>query len=45
LTGVVIVNEFAPHLGTGTSAFATWIADYDKDANAEGITHPLVTMN
>jgi hypothetical protein len=45
LTGVVIVDEFAPHLWTGTSAFATWIADYDKDANAKGITDPLVTMD
>ncbi|MGC2620310.1 MAG: nuclear transport factor 2 family protein [Acidobacteriaceae bacterium] len=42
--GVVIVDEFVPHLWTGKSAFATWIADYDKDAKTKGITDPLVTM-
>jgi hypothetical protein len=44
-SGVVIVDEFAPHLWTGKSSFATWIADYDKDAKAKGITDPLVTMD
>ncbi len=42
-SGVVIVDEFAPHLWTGTSAFATWIAEYDKDAKTKGITDPVVT--
>jgi hypothetical protein len=42
---LVIVDEFAPHLWTGKSSFATWIADYDKDAKAKGITDPLVTMD
>jgi hypothetical protein len=44
-SGLVIVDEFAPHLWTGTSAFTTWMADYDKDAKAKGITEPMVTMD
>lgn len=43
--GLVIVDEFAPYLWTGKSSFPTWIADYDKDAKAQGITNPLVTMD
>ena len=44
-SGLVIVDEFAPHLWTGKSAFATWSADFDKDAKAKGITEPMVTMD
>ena len=44
-SGLVIVDEFAPHLWTGKSAFTTWMADYDKDAKAKGITEPKVTMD
>jgi len=43
--GLVIVDEFAPHLWTGRSAFTAWTADYDKDAKAKGITDPLVIMD
>jgi hypothetical protein len=42
--GIAIVDEFAPHLWVGKSAFATWSADYDKDAKAKGITEPAVSM-
>ena len=44
-SGLVIVDEFAPHLWTGKSAFTTWMADYDKDAKAKGLTEPKVTMD
>ena len=43
--GVVIVDEFMPHLWTGKSSFARWIADYNKDASAKGITDPSVSMD
>ena len=44
-SGLVIVDEFAPHLWTGKSAFTAWMADYDKDAKAKGLTEPMVTMD
>ena len=44
-SGMVIVDEFAPHLWTGKSAFASWSADYDKDARIRLITDPMVTMD
>jgi hypothetical protein len=42
--GLVIVDEFPPHLWTGKNSFATWNADYAKDATAKGITEPSVSM-
>lgn len=42
--GMAIVDEFGQHLWTGKSAFATWGADYDKDANAKGITNLFVSF-
>ena len=34
----VIVDEFAPHLWTGTNASQRWLADYTKDTKAKGIS-------
>ncbi len=41
---VSITDEVAPFRWHGKDAFATWIADYDVDAKAKGITDPSVTI-
>ena len=35
---IVIVDEFAPHLWTGPHAAPDWAADYDKHAQATGVS-------
>ena len=35
---IVIVDEFAPHLWTGPHAPQDWAADYDKHAQATGVS-------
>lgn len=35
---VVIVDEFAPHLWIGTHAAQDWAADYEKHAQATGVS-------
>lgn len=35
---IVIVDEFAPHLWTGPHAAQDWAADYDKHAQATGVS-------
>jgi hypothetical protein len=41
--GVVIVDEVAPHLWSGSDANATWLADLDKHDKALGVTDGKVT--
>ena len=41
---VSITDEIAPFQWHGKEAFATWMADYDKDAKAKGITDPSVAI-
>src|SRR5260221_6493833 len=36
--GVSITDEFAPHLWQGPNAAQAWAADYDKHAQASGVT-------
>lgn len=40
----VIIDEFPPHLWSGTTAFATWGADFGKDAAANGVTKPKLVI-
>lgn len=40
----VIVDEFAPHLWSGTGALTNWAKDYDTDAKARKITEPAVAL-
>jgi hypothetical protein len=43
-TGVItIVDEFAPHIWTGTDAAHQWADAYDKHAQATGVTEGKVT--
>ena len=39
---IVIVDEFAPHIWIGPHAPKDWAADYDKHAQATGVTDGLV---
>ena len=39
----LIVDEFAPHRWIGPHAPQEWIADYDKNAKATGVTDGRVT--
>ena len=39
---IVIVDEFAPHLWTGPHAPQQWAADYDKHAQATGVSDGTV---
>jgi hypothetical protein len=39
---IVIVDEFAPHLWSGPNAPQQWAADYDKHAQAAGVTDGTV---
>lgn len=39
-----IIDEFAPFFWGGPTAFKTWVAGYDKDAAAKGITEPRVDI-
>jgi hypothetical protein len=40
---IAIVDEFAPHLWVGVHAPQQWAADYDKHAQATGVTDGRVT--
>lgn len=40
---VTIVDEFAPHIWTGTDAARQWADAYDKHARATGVTDGKVT--
>jgi hypothetical protein len=40
----VIIDEFAPHLWSGTGALTNWMKDYDTDAKARKITDPAVAL-
>ena len=40
---IVIIDEFAPHLWVGPRAPQQWAADYDKHAQATGVTEGRVT--
>ncbi|HUD57171.1 MAG TPA: hypothetical protein VMR02_18200 [Terracidiphilus sp.] len=40
---IVIIDEFAPHLWVGVHAPQQWAADYDKHAQATGVTEGRVT--
>lgn len=40
--GVVIIDELPPYRWGGPKAFDSWVADYGKDAAANGITDPAV---
>jgi hypothetical protein len=40
---IVIMDEFAPHLWVGPRAPQQWAADYDKHAQATGVTDGRVT--
>lgn len=40
---ITIIDEFAPNLWTGPSAAQQWFADYDKHAQATGVTDGKVT--
>jgi hypothetical protein len=40
---IVIMDEFAPHLWVGPRAPQQWEADYDKHAQATGVTDGRVT--
>jgi hypothetical protein len=39
---IVIVDEFAPHRWVGPHAAQEWAADYDKHAQATGVTDGMV---
>lgn len=39
---IVIVDEFAPHIWTGSHAPQDWAADYDKHAKATGVSDGIV---
>lgn len=43
-TGAVIVDEVAPFMWSGPKSFQDWMADYDTDAKAKGITEPAVVI-
>lgn len=43
--GITIIDEFPPHHWAGKTAFADWMADFDKEAKAKGITKPLVRIS
>jgi hypothetical protein len=40
---IVIMDEFAPHLWVGPHAPEQWASDYDKHAQATGVTEGRVT--
>jgi ketosteroid isomerase-like protein len=40
---ITIVDEFAPHIWTGTDAPHQWVDAYDKHAQATGVTDGRVT--
>ena len=40
---IVIIDEVAPHLWTGSNANAAWLADLDKHDKAAGVTDGRVT--
>jgi hypothetical protein len=42
---ITIVDEFAPHLWTGPHAPQEWAADYEKHAQATGVTDGKVTYS
>ena len=39
---IVIVDEFAPHIWTGPQAPQDWASDYDKHAQANGVSNSSV---
>lgn len=39
-----IIDEFPPHMWTGTGACQKWVEDYDADAKKNGITDGVVTL-
>ena len=39
-----IIDEFAPHHWTGNGAFSAWLADFGKDAQANGVTGGMLKM-
>ena len=39
---IVIIDEFAPHRWVGPQAAQEWAADYDKHAQATGVTDGIV---
>ena len=39
---ITIVDEFAPHLWTGSQAAQQWVADYDTHAKATGVSGGMV---
>ena len=39
---ITIVDEFAPHLWTGSQAAQQWVADYDTHAKATGVSDGMV---
>jgi hypothetical protein len=41
---LAIVDEVPPSAWHGAKAFASWSADLDADAKANGITEPMVTI-
>ncbi|MDB5677466.1 nuclear transport factor 2 family protein [Sphingomonas bacterium] len=43
-TGATIVDEIAPYMWSGPKSFGDWGASYDKDAKANGITDPAVSV-
>ena len=44
LDQVSIIDEFPPYEWHGAGAFAKWMADYDADARAHGMTDGLVKL-
>ena len=44
LPDAVIVDEVAPYIWRGAGSFDAWMGDLIKDAQAQGITDPSVTL-
>jgi ketosteroid isomerase-like protein len=43
-TGAVIIDELSPFMWSGPKSFQDWMADYDIDSKAKGITDPVVVI-
>lgn len=39
-----IIDEFPPHVWSGTGTFTKWMNDYDADAKKNGVTEGAVTI-
>ena len=43
-SGVVIIDEVAPHLWRGPKAFETWVADLAADSRSQGLSDEHVAL-